>query len=257
MQNELALPVGTILGFALVVSRIAGVFIFVPLPSQDSGPAPARIALALAAAIALFPRWPMVDAAHFELSTMVLWMFSELALGTCIGLAVSFISEALIFGAQVLGLQAGYGYASVIDPMTNADSNVLPVMAQLTAGLLFFTTGLHRLVIAAFASSLDAFPPGNFVVPQQLAQAVLRLGSSIFTVGFRLALPIVGLLLMTDITLALLGRINSQLQLGMHAFPAKMLLTISMLAVILVVAPNLYTGYATEVFRTLRIAIPR
>lgn len=257
MQNELALPVGTILGFAVVLARISGVFVFVPLPTQDAGPAPARIALVLATTIALFPRWPNVDAQHFELSTMAFWMFSELTLGTCIGLAVSFIAESLTFGAQVLGLQAGYGYASVIDPTTQADSNVLPVMAQLCAGLLFFTTGLHRYVVSAFASSLDSFPPGNFVLPQRLAQAVIHLGSSLFTVGFRLALPIVGLLLMTDLTLALLGRINSQLQLGTHAFPAKMLLTLSMLVVVLIVAPNLYSAYANEVFRTLRTAIAR
>jgi flagellar biosynthesis protein FliR len=257
MQNELTLPVGTLLGFALVLFRIGGVFVFVPLPSQESGPSPARVALALAATIALFPRWPMVDPSHFELSTMVLWMFSELALGICIGLAVSFIAEAIVFGAQALGLQAGYGYASVVDPTTQADSNVLPVLANLCAGLLFFTTGLHRLVISAFVASLDSFPPGNFTIPRELAQAVIHLGSNIFTVGFRLALPIVGLLLMTDIALALLGRMNSQLQLGMHAFPAKMLLTLSMLAVVLIVAPNLYSAYAGEVFRTLHVSLRR
>jgi flagellar biosynthetic protein FliR len=252
MQNELTLPVGTLLGFALVLARISGVFVFVPFPTQNAGPVPARIALALATAMALFPHWPSVDPQAFQLGTMVLWMISELALGTCIGLMVSFVSEALTFGAQALSLQAGYGYASVVDPTTQADSNVLPAMAQLMAGLLFFTTGLHRYVIGVFARSLDAYPPGNFTLPKEMLGALLRLGSSIFTVGLRLALPVIALLLMTDIALALIGRINSQLQLGIHAFPAKMLLTLFLLSIVLLAAPNLFNAYAGEVVRTLR-----
>ena len=257
MHADLTLPASTLLAFALVLSRIAGVFTFVPLPTQDAGPAPARIVIALAVTVALLPRWPAIDANSLTLSTMTLWMISELALGTAMGLMVAFISESLTFGAQVLGLQAGYGYASVVDPMTQADSNVLPVLAQLTAGLLFFTTGLHRFVISAFAASLDSYPPGNFTLSQDFAKTVVQLGSSIFSAGLRLAFPVIGLLLMTDIALSLLGRINSQLQMGHNAFPVKMLLTLMMLATVIAVAPSLYGAYASEVFRTLRATFVR
>ena len=41
--------------------------------------------------------------------------------------------------------------------------------------------------------------------------------------ALRLALPVVALLLMVDVALALLGRLNQQLQLLALAFPAKML----------------------------------
>jgi flagellar biosynthetic protein FliR len=149
-------------------------------------------------------------------------------------------------------LQAGYGYASVVDPTTQADSNVLPVLAQLLAGLLFFTTGLHRYVISAFAASLDSYPPGNFTVSQDFAKTVVQVGSSLFSTGLRLAFPIIGLLLMTDIALGVLGRLSSQLQMGQNAFPVKMLLTLVMLAAVVAVAPSLYGAYSSEVFRTIR-----
>lgn len=70
--------------------------------------------------------------------------------------------------------------------------------------------------------------------------------------GLRLALPIIGLLLMTEITLALLGRINSQLHMGVHTAPIKMMLTLVALSSILAVTPHLYTTYAEEVFATIR-----
>jgi flagellar biosynthesis protein FliR len=252
MHADLTLSASTLLAFALVLSRISGVFVYIPFPTQDTGPAPARVAIALATTLALLPRWPVIDANNLTLGKMALWMVSELALGTAMGLMIAFISESLTFGAQVLSLQAGYGYASVVDPTTQADSNVLPVVAQLTAGLLFFTTGLHRFVISAFAASLDSYPPGNFTVSQDFARTVVQLGATLFSTGLRLAFPVIGLLLMTDISLGVLGRINTQLQMGGNAFPVKMLLTLVMLAAVVAVAPSLYEAYSSEVFRTIR-----
>ncbi|MFL6414952.1 MAG: flagellar biosynthetic protein FliR [Bryobacteraceae bacterium] len=252
MHNDLTLSASTLLGFALVLSRMAGVFVFIPMPSQDAGPGVGRIAIALACTLALFSRWPAVETGNTGIALLALWMISELALGTAIGLMVSFISESLTFGAQVLGLQAGYGYASVVDPTTQADSNVLPVLVQLTAGLLFFTTGLHRYVIAAFAESLNAYPPGSFVLNRQFATTVVQLGSSIFTVGLRLALPVVALLLLTDLALGVIGRISSQLQMGSNAFPLKMLLTLFTLVTTLAVAPSLYESFSAKVFESLQ-----
>jgi flagellar biosynthesis protein FliR len=60
------------------------------------------------------------------------------------------------------------------------------------------------------------------------------------------------LLLMTDLALALLGRISSQLHLSSHAFPAKMLLTLLTLGALLVAVPTLYSAIATSVFTQLR-----
>jgi flagellar biosynthetic protein FliR len=187
-----------------------------------------------------------------DIGTLILWMIAELAFGAAIGLAVMFIAEALAFGAQIIGLQAGYAYASVVDPMTQAESDVLPVLSQLAAGLLFFTTGLHRLLIRAFSDSLHKYPPGAFHMSTELGKAMIALASGVFSVGVRLALPVVALLFMTDVALALVGRINSQLHLGMHAFPAKMLLGMMLLAVVLAVWPALYQGYASGVIDTIR-----
>ncbi len=257
MHTSLTLSASTLLAFALVLSRIASVFIFVPFPTQESGPPVARIAVALATTLSLFPRWPQINAAGLDLPTMALWMISELALGTAIGLMIAFISESLTFGAQVLSLQAGYGYASVVDPTTQADSNVLPVLANMTAGLLFFTSGLHRMAIRAFATSLDSFPPGSFTVSRDLAKVVVNLGSTVFSAGIRLALPVIGLLLMTDITLAVLGRISSQLQMGTNAHPVKMLMTLAMLATILAVAPSMYQSFSNQVFGSIQKSVLR
>ncbi|MGD0616058.1 MAG: flagellar biosynthetic protein FliR [Bryobacteraceae bacterium] len=252
MHANLTLSASTLFAFLLVLGRLAGTFSFVPFPGGQAGPATARVVLAVACTIALFPRWPVVDVSSASVGLMALWLFSEAAMGIAIGLLVSFVAEALTVGAQMLSLQAGYGYASVVDPNTQADSGILSMMAQITAGLLFFATGLDRRVIMAFALSLDRYPPGSFTLSRGLAENVIQVGSNIFSVGLRLAFPVIGLLLMTDVALSLLGRVNSQLQLVQQAFSAKMLLTLVALSAILIVVPSLYEAFATQVFDVIR-----
>jgi flagellar biosynthetic protein FliR len=251
MHGELTLSASTLLAFLLVLTRMTGAFLFTPMPGKGAGPSAPRILFALACTLALFPEWPHVDAARASLGQMTMWLISEMALGVSIGLMIGFIAEAFTFGAQVLGLQAGYAYSSVVDPTNHADSETLPVLAQLLAGLLFFATGLDRQVIRAFAASLQTYPPGTFVINRAFADMVLALAANIFSVGMRLALPVAGLLLMVDLSLALVGRIYGQLQMSLHAFPAKMLLTLFMIAAVLATVPRLYEAFANDVFSNI------
>jgi flagellar biosynthetic protein FliR len=164
-------------------------------------------------------------------------MISEAALGIGIGLAVAFVTEALLVAAQTLGLQAGYAFASMVDPNTQADSGILVVFAQLAAGLLFFGAGLDREVLRIFARSLDIMPAGSFVLSRGAGERLLTTGAAMFSTGVRLALPVIAVLAMVDISLALLGRVNSQLQLLTIAFPIKMMLALTVFGWILVLLP--------------------
>src|ERR1044071_8283404 len=140
MPGELTLPTATILGFLLTLARVAGVFVFVPLPGMHNGLEMARIVMSLSVTVALAPYWPHTNA-DSSAGLLAVWLVSEAALGIGIGLAVAFVSEAVNMAAQIMGLQAGYAYASTIDPNSQADSSVLVVFAELAAGLVFFTIG--------------------------------------------------------------------------------------------------------------------
>lgn len=252
MHGDISVSLRTITTFLLVLSRILGVFIFLPLPGKDAGPSMPRVVLAWATAVAVLPYWPSEGTPEPTLSLLVVWLSAELALGLTIGLVVGFLSEALTVGAHILALQAGYAYASVVDPTTQADSDVLQVLAQLIGGLLFFGLRLDHMAVRTFVYSLRSFPPGQFTLTPSLARAVMTLGANIFTVGLKLALPAVALLLTTEVALAVVGRLSSQLQLGSNAGSIKMLLTLLILASVLRVVPQLYEGFANQVFHFLQ-----
>lgn len=250
MDNS-GLPISAVVAFLLTAVRVAGVFVFVPIPGLKNTVDPARVILILGITFALFPVWPHPPADP-SAGLFVMWILSEAALGIGIGLTVSFAIEAFVVGAQIIGLQAGYSFASTVDPATQADSTVLVSLMQTFAAILFFASGLDREVLRIFARSLTAFPPGTFALSMPAARVVLQAGSIMFTTGLRLALPIMAVMVMVDVSIALLGRVNTQLHLLTISFPVKMLLGVGLLAWMAVLLPAMLRGSATEAFSAIR-----
>ena len=252
MPTELVLSAGALYGFLLVLARVAGALTFVPLPGVKGVPEPVRAALALGFALALRARWPVVEAGRVTAMQMAGWAASEAVVGISIGVTVAIVLEAFTLAAQVLGLQAGYAYAQTIDPNTEADSGVLLVFAQLAAGMLFFALGLDREVLRLFAQSLERIPAGTYVFGAPAGEALIRLASGMFSVGVRLALPVVALLVLVDFALALLGRLNQQLQLLSLAFPAKMLTALVVLSWVMLLFPRILMQFSGQAWSAVR-----
>jgi len=250
MHGNPTLPVSLLYGFLLVLARVSGIFIFIPLPTFKNGPSAAKILLALALTFALFPLWPKVDvpATIVQVSG---WIFVEAAIGLAAGLAVAFIIEGVYVAAQAISTQAGFSYAAMVDPNTEADSTVLIVVAQLTAGLLFFALGLDRRLLEILARSLQTHPPGSLPLSRSAVEIVAMLGSSAFSTGLRLVLPAMILMFLIDLSIGLLGRLNSQLQLVALAFPIKMVASLAALSFLILLVPKIYQQSAGVAFGAL------
>ncbi len=68
----------------------------------------------------------------------------------------------------------------------------------------------------------------------------------VFTTALRIALPVLGLLLLVDIAFALFGKLHGHLQMSFLAFPAKMLATLAILALLTRALQTTYEGIACQ-----------
>lgn len=250
MHADPTIRISLLYGFLMALARVSGIFVFIPLPTLKAGPNAAKVVLALALTFALFPLWPNVEPPKSILQ-VIGWVLAEAAIGLATGLAVAFVIEGLYVAAQAISIQAGFSYAAMVDPNTEADSTVLIVIAQLTAGLLFFALGLDRRLLAILAHSLETSPPGSFAISQSSAEALAMLGSNAFSTGLRLVLPVMTLLFLIDLSIGLLGRLNAQLQLVALAFPLKMIAALAALSFLILLVPKIYQQSAGVAFGTL------
>lgn len=237
---------GGLLGFLLVLARVSGVFAFVPLPGITASPIAARVVFSLAAAFCLFPVWPQTSGLEQSAARLAGYIVMDTAVGMVLGLTVAFAFEAMQLAAQIAGLQAGFGFVNTIDPTSSADSALLNVVAQLTGGLLFFAAGFDRQVLAILAGTLKTVPPGHPLALNGGPELIGRLGGQMFSYALRMALPVIALLVLIDLTLAFLGRVNSQLQLLTLAFPVKILAGLAAFAVLIPIFGRVYSGFAQQ-----------
>ncbi len=239
---------GVLYGFLLTLARISGALAFLPLAAFRATPEPARIVLALGFTLILWPQW---KAPHGfpQLSGILAGVLTELALGLAIGIAVAIVMEVFQVAAQMVSLQAGFGFASTIDPTNGADSTVLLTLAQILAGLMFFTSGADRMLIRALSDSMQLAPPTVFQLKAHWAEGMIRFSASIFSSGFRLAAPVVALLLLADASLAVLGRVQSQIHLVSLTMPVKLLATTLLLATSIGIQPRFFASAITQCIR--------
>jgi len=255
MPIEAVLRASTLYAFVLVLSRVSGIFIFLPLPAFSAGPAAARVVLSLVTTFALFPRWPAIQNAPANIGEMVGWMLAELGFGLSIGVAVSVVMEVFSTAAQFISVQAGFSYALTIDPNTDADSGVLVVMAQLVVAVLFFAAGGDRTIITILAKSLDSAPPGTFVLTRPHVEMLVMFAGTIFSTSLRLVLPIMTMLLLVDLALGMIGRLNSQLHLLSLAMPLKMLAALGLLSGSVLMFPRVFEQLSRTAFALLERAL--
>jgi flagellar biosynthesis protein FliR len=254
MHAEFTFQLATIYGFLLALARVSGVVVFVPIPGFSAGPDVSRVVLSLALTLALSPVWPTLalqDGSALAPGRLLGAIAAETAFGLTVGLAIAFLLEGVQLAAQVLGLQAGYSYASTVDPSTQADTTTLQLMAQLLAGTLFFAFGLDRQVLAVLAKSLESAPGRNFSLDGHAMEAMVGLGAGIFVTGVQLAIPVLALLVLLDIAFAVLGRLHAQLQLLSLSFALKMLTALVFLAGILSVYPSVFERTGAITFTVL------
>jgi len=237
--------------FLLVLARVGGLIAFLPVTALRSAPMVFRAVLAVSITIALFPVWPRLPDTEAPLGQLTMWVFSEMGFGLVAGLAVALLTEGFQVGAQVLGMPAGFGFAQTIDPSSQADSGILQVLSMLTTGLLFFSLGLDGAIFRILAASFEKYPAGSFTFASASMNLLIHLGAGMFTLGLRLALPVVAFLLLIDVALALLGRMQQQLHLLSLAFPVKMIAALGVLIAMTPLMPKLFSAAASQTLSAL------
>jgi len=258
MHAELRLNLAVLYGFLIALARVSGVVAFVPIPGLRDAPGAPRVVLALAITFLLLPAWPAMEGSSAISATgLAVAAAAEFSIGLLMGLTVSVLLEGIQLAAQMIGLPAGFSYASTVDPSTQADSSVLQILLQLFGGLLFFGLRFDRQVVQILAGSFETAPPGAYPFRAPPYEAVVKMSSTIFTTGLRLALPVLALMTLLDIAIAVLGRVQSQLQLLPLSFSMKMIGSLAMLAGALAFYPQVIDNVGNRLFGALgRVMAP-
>jgi flagellar biosynthetic protein FliR len=221
-----------IMGFVVVLFRVAGIMIFAPFYSSSAFPPQIKIILPLVVALSLAPMFPQNQLpADFGLLQMAAAVFGELLVGMVLGLTASFIFGALQLAGHVIGFQLGFSLINVIDPQTSVETSVVSILNNFIGLMLFLLVDGHHWFFLAVSDSLTYLPVGGVHLSGALVGEIMRLSGQIFVSGMRIAGPVLAVTIIADIVLGIIGRAAPQIHILIVGLPLKTLVGLASLSI--------------------------
>jgi flagellar biosynthetic protein FliR len=209
-----------------------------------------KIGLTVLLAIGLLPSVavpPAIDAA--ELSGFIA---REMAIGLALGLTVRALVGGVEFAGHLSGFQMGLMYAGTIDPSSGAKHTVVTTMFNMLAVLTLFAIDGHHTILRALAGSYTGLPVGDGAVNASLVTSVRDTLALVFVTAFRLAAPMVVVLLIVEIVIGFISRITPALSFMVIGYPIRMLVGLFVLGLVVTTLPGVVHSLSD---RTVRLAL--
>jgi len=204
LRNEAALVV-------LEAIRVSGMIIVAPL-GWTQAPARVKAALVLLLTLAAHGELGQVPVSEGPLEGLALCAGSEFVLGVAIGLVPRLIVAAVEIAGEQIAPMMGLGVAQMFDPSAHGTQNVVTSILRNLSVLLGVLVGLHRVVIGAVIGSFRAVPAGSIHSTRNLTELVLAMTNDAVGTGVKLAIPLVAVLLVTQVALAFVSRAAPAMQ---------------------------------------------
>jgi flagellar biosynthetic protein FliR len=218
--------------FMLVMARLTAFIAVCPVFSMREIPATVKAGLGFVLALALYPLAVTHASAPPLDNTLAftLVVLQETAVGLGLGILTVFVFNGIRTAGQYIGLQMGFGISEMVDPNSGRSAIISELLWLL--GLVFFISmNGHHLLVSALAKSFELLPIGAAVAQMKTAQFVAQSFAGLFLIALKIAAPLMGVLLVTDITLGLLVRMVPTINVFMLGFPYKILIAFLVLAV--------------------------
>jgi flagellar biosynthetic protein FliR len=209
--------------FFLATVRVGSFVISSPLFGMRGVPTPIRVVMSFILGLAVvsftgLPSEDLLSSLNFIFIVLV-----EIAVGLTAGLIVTIWFSSVALAGEKMATSAGLGYAAQIDPQAGGQTPVVSVILNLFLIVLFVSLDGHLLMLRVFFESFSILPIGSMPPPMVLIGAGIKAAGSMFVAASLIMLPVVGIILMINVSAGIMTRSAPQLNLFSFVFPVTIL----------------------------------
>lgn len=208
--------------FMFPLARVMGLIAAAPIFSNRAFQARIRLGLGAMMTFALLPTLPPSGLTVGSWPGLMA-LTQQMLIGIALGFTIRIVFAAVDLAGELIGLQMGLGFAMFYDPDNSAQSPVIAEFLGLLATLIFLSINGHLMLLAVLGNSFEWWPIGADLFPANGWLAIARWGSTLFSAGLMLALPLIAALLVVNIALAVLTRAAPALNLFAIGFPVTLI----------------------------------
>lgn len=217
---------GHVIPFALVVFRIAGLFVVAPMFASQSVPTRVRALLAVMLGAVIYPTLsseiqtpPDVTIAEFAGIAM-----GELLIGVSIGTIAAIPLAGLSLGGYLMGHQMGLALARSFNPETNSETGAVEQLLYFLGIYIFIAVGGLEAMIIGTLNTFETVPIGGIAMAQAPLDLFVGVLHASYELAIRLSAPVLGVIVMILIAMGVLMKTMPQINILSVGFAIKILI---------------------------------
>jgi flagellar biosynthetic protein FliR len=224
-MNPLLQSIGEqhLIGFFLVLSRIAPLFVVAPLFSSKMIPLRARGVAAVALALGLSPLALGEGKVPTDALSLAGLIGKEALVGFAFAFSISVLFAAVTIAGSFLDTLVGFSYGGTIDPVNGNQNSVLSQMYTLVGLMVFIAIGGDSWMVQGLAKTYDLVGLTEMPAIGAMVGGAQHTFATIFVSAVELAAPVLIALVITDAGFGVVSRVMPQLNVFAVGFPAKIL----------------------------------
>ena len=191
----------------LVFVRFLTLLSVLPFFSYTSIDARFRVFLAIAMASILVKLIPYPAIFPVEFTVLMFYVAVEVFLGLCIGMFAGFFVEIVKFAGHQVSHMMGLSMASTVDPTTSENSEVMSELFHIVAILLILAINGHHFFIRIMFDTFFLIPVTELNYEHELVNQMVGIVTNIFTLGVRIAAPVVIIVFFIRIIVGIMNRL--------------------------------------------------
>lgn len=209
--------------FLLPLFRIASMLMVMPVIGTQLVPIRVRLYLSLAICVVLaptLPPMPQVDAVSLQ---AMLLIGEQVLVGVMFGFMLQLYFHLFTVAGQIIAMQMGLGFASMVDPANGVSVPVLGQFLLMLVTLLFLAMNGHLVVFEVLAESFVTLPVGEGLSLDHYWALAGKL-TWVIAAGLLMALPVITALLIINLAFGVMTRAAPQLNIFSIGFPLTLVL---------------------------------
>ena len=236
----------------LVSIRIFSFFILVPIFFPNGTPNVVKVGITLVMAYILMPGIDYSSISNID-STMffVINCLNQVAAGLTLGFLTSLCFYMVRIAGNLMDMQMGFAMVSMFDPTSNSNTTLIERLLYWFSLVIFFIVDGHHMLIKSLIQSFSVIKLGSFFLNQASINIIFKAFIEYFGIAIQIGIPIVLILLFTDLTMSLIARTVPQLNIMILGLPIKIMVGFASfcfaLPIFLKLMENLFTGIPNSI----------